>query len=391
MLPMIDHGLSIAPTPRFAVWEARKAGVRHIESVLHEVQVDVMDVLWHKQRSKTQALRNRLVRILHTHGFFCLTSELNESPVHRVVIELRESLHRDIYPAVQRENGSYKHDTESGSDSSNRTKINGEASSNVKVTQSGDNMNSANGKSKSTIIKTATSNSLPVHTHLKQSSHLYVSEKNLPMYYLGYELAEDGMRESFRISASQPDHVDYPSLEARRAWLKGLGLCRQLTDNLLDILSEKKGCGRPSQGIQWWKSDANLPDELADREGDFSVFYAMHYFNKDCLQLDGVNNSQDSNQSSHSDKLVLKAHVDPSLLVIEPFVSTENRGLQVWDAACKAWLDVDGRDLGFCMPVMVGQAVGLPATLHRVVQGGKPRSTVLYEQKYAEYYPTPEY
>jgi hypothetical protein len=357
--------------------------------------IDLYNVLWHERRGITHQVQAQLHRAFATHGYCYLTSHKVEGPIYRLLFELQDSLHNDVFP----------HDDDNA-------------------------------------------------THLTTSSHIYISEKHLPMYHVGYERSEDDMRESWRIPASQPDHVDYRNARVRNVWLRGLGFCRHVTDVALDLLllpfsdsneqSTLHRQSRPGQGIAWWKpSVPSAP--VTERPGDFSILYAMHYFNQCALTTecdttvatpttttgnDATTITENGNTmgtdkhatlppthnnaippgrpaSNHNNKVevVLKAHVDPSLLVVEPFVCTYTQGLQVWDGMLQQWIHVDGvlkERPPVCLLLLAGQALvqamttahgnsAYKATRHRVVRGDRPRSIVLYEQKYAEYFPVPDY
>jgi isopenicillin N synthase-like dioxygenase len=92
--------------------------------------------------------------------------------------------------------------------------------------------------------------------------------------------------------------------------------------------------------------------------------------------------------------------------VLEPFLCEHTQGLQVWDQFYQQWIDCDGPDnslltlarasefnngehlmLLFFGKALASQTNGLlQPTLHRVVMGHSPRRTVIYEQKYQEFY-----
>jgi hypothetical protein len=108
---------------------------------------------------------------------------------------------------------------------------------------------------------------------------------------------------------------------------------------------------------------------------------------------------------------------------MEPFLSPDSRGLQVWDRVGGDWMDCDGPESP-CLHLATGadtstnsrssegqgqhehprqqQVVsllfggkalaahtGIEATLHRVVTGSQNRRAVIYEQKYEEFFPPP--
>jgi hypothetical protein len=271
------------------------------------------------------------------------------------------------------------------------------------------------------------------------------------MYKLGYELCEDNVREVFRIATGHStDTISWPNIAPRRyclntvvsstppttetLWMRCIGLLRHLTDATLDLLilhhhhqqqeqqqqiqiqSDHHNTkspqlmriqNRPYSGAASWWENVNFHQihsiqprmqQQLDRNGDYSVLYAMHYFN------DGKSMVQPG--------VAVKEHVDPSLLVVEPFLCTTTTGLQVGDRRSTksgSWIDCDGPNSPMYPTIMeaqynneeimllfVGKALSeaipsIPPTLHRVVTGQQPRRTIIYEQKYAEFYPTPTF
>jgi hypothetical protein len=245
----------------------------------------------------------------------------------------------------------------------------------------------------------------PKHTpnDLPTSDAVYLSEKGVPMWKLGYEKSEDGIREFFRIHGACVDEafeklacVDWPCAGSfRETWLRGLALCRHVCDEALHLcLDSVPSRARPSSGPRAWASTkySQTPiGELVDRKGDFSVLYAMHYFNE-----------TDLGRASDDDNAViaLKQHVDPSLCVLEPFLAANCPGLQVLDQATNRWIDCDGpnspvashvTDKEELMCLFVGRAFcqhcpEVQPTLHRVVSSNQSRRSIIYEQKYEEYF-----
>ena len=210
---------------------------------------------------------------------------------------------------------------------------------------------------------------------------------------------------------SLPDDAYY------QLWRKGMGLCRHVTDTALDLLTRDlpNAAGRrkrPESGAASWNGPVSLNPRA--RPGDYSMLYAMHYFNE----------TDAKGAQLPADGIALGAHVDPSLLVMEPFLSPDSRGLQVWDRVGGDWMDCDGpdspcahlatsgsvSDISSCgsserqghEPPRQQQVVsllfggkalaahtGIEATLHRVVTGSRNRRAVIYEQKYEEFFPPP--
>lgn len=229
---------------------------------------------------------------------------------------------------------------------------------------------------------------------------VYVSEKGVPMWKTGYELCEDGVREAFRVAAGSPDDGPWPSETARETWLKGVALCRHICDCALKLTIDNATDVRKrpgSGGASWKKADyCQTPvGQMADRRGDYSVLYAMHYFN----QTDTPFMEQDGDI-----RISVKQHVDPSLFVLEPFLA-DQPGLQVFSQG--EWVTCDGPnspihgaldDDQMGMVLFVGRAFSktvakdgnsVPPTLHRVITAGRRRTTMIYEQKYEEFFPPP--
>lgn len=188
------------------------------------------------------------------------------------------------------------------------------------------------------------------------------------------------------------------------AWLRGLALCRHICDEALHLTLEYDLKRRPGSGMVSWKSakysetpEGNLPDRM----GDYSVLYAMHYFNDDMSR--DARLSGDTTGTS-DERINVKQHVDPSLFVLEPFLA-EREGLQVLPTGSQDWITCDGTSSPIHsllgkedgMVLFVGKAfasnspVPVEATLHRVVASpfSGSRRTMIYEQKYEEYFPPP--
>lgn len=243
-----------------------------------------------------------------------------------------------------------------------------------------------------------------------ETGTIYISEKGVPMWKVGYESCEDGVREAFRVASGSPDDGPWPSQEARSSWLQGLALCRHVCDCALQAVTEGVGDDRSSNndvkmrkrpgsgGASWKKKDyCQTPvGQLSERSGDYSVLYAMHYFN----QEDTPFMDQDGDI-----RISVKQHVDPSLFVLEPFLA-EQPGLQVFSQG--KWITCDGpsspihgalSDDEMGMVLFVGKAFSnhmvqekiaeIQPTLHRVITAGRRRTTMIYEQKYAEFFPAP--
>jgi hypothetical protein len=297
--------------------------------------ISLVDLLLHKERKLTNQVHAQLFNALQTHGFVFLHVPPSSAP-GRVVEGMKDALHSKLFP---------------------KDTINDE--------------------------------------HLQTSDQVYLSERGVPMWKLGYERSEDGIREFFRVHTGCVDDQPWPypsSDEFRSAWLQGVGLCRHVCDTALELCCSKdetiRPHPRPSSGKSTWTSTkySQTPiGKIADRSGDFSVLYAMHYFNQSHL---GKEDDSEFN-------INVKQHVDPSLFVLEPFLCQEGRGLQVFDPCCSQWIDCDGPYSPVhgqsVMCLFVGKAFArhcpsVQPTLHRVVASTHSRRSIIYEQKYEEYW-----
>ena len=154
-----------------------------------------------------------------------------------------------------------------------------------------------------------------------------------------------------------------------------------------------------SGGAAWSSTRYCESDSLPDQVGDYSVLYAMHYFNDEVSRRA----RESGTTTGVANPLInVKQHVDPSLFVLEPFLA-EREGLQVWSR--NEWITCDGEhspihqallenEMG--MVLFVGKAFcqhaqGVEPTLHRVIapRAAGGRRTMIYEQKYEEYFPPP--
>lgn len=232
--------------------------------------------------------------------------------------------------------------------------------------------------------------------HLLQGE-VYLSEKGVPMWKTGYELCDD-IREAFRVNCGAVDDQPWPTTDARQSWLQGMALCRHVCDICLDLIVGYNVKARPNSGGHCWiKADYSQRDFIPDRPGDFSVLYAMHYFNDESSKAA----RQSGNITGIADVTInVKEHVDPSLFVLEPFLA-ETEGLQVYCQSSHEWITCDGPSSPIfsvlandetAMVLFLGKALaantnGLTPTLHRVISSPFRRRTMIYEQKYQEFFP----
>ncbi|GMI33063.1 hypothetical protein TrCOL_g2327 [Triparma columacea] len=251
------------------------------------------------------------------------------------------------------------------------------------------------------------------------SGDVYFNERDVPMYRLGYDDGtggesgdKDKIREYFRVA-----NGNIPGVGGWREWgrevVRGTCFCSYLADVLLHhTLGPKRRKPKRSHMSRWMNPesiDLEEPSLGGVKGGDFSILYAMNYFNT----LSSISHaSSPSFTGSDGRPLSLREHVDPSLFVIEPVVGRGVGGLEIWDKLGERWVAADGEGAEAincleegedCMAVFVGKAFerawksekpnepAIHATLHRVRQPvemevGTPRRAVIYEQKYAEYF-----
>jgi len=241
------------------------------------------------------------------------------------------------------------------------------------------------------------------------------------MYKLGYddgtggnldakEEDQDKIREYYRVANGNTGGVGVWG-EGGGSIVRGLRLCSYLSDVML-FAAVKAEVRKPRRSD--YRGFTEPPKDLPTPKGgggngDYSLLYGMNYFNSPESVAAA---STDAFVGSDGAMLSLREHVDPSLFVIEPIVSRDVGGLEVWDKLACKWVSADGRGAEVfkgvkegedCMVVFVGKAfaraweerypggVKVEATPHRVRQPkveeiGRPRRAVIYEQKYAEYF-----
>ena len=232
-----------------------------------------------------------------------------------------------------------------------------------------------------------------------QQGEVYISEKGVPMWKTGYEQCDD-IREAFRVNCGAVDDQPWPTTQSRQTWLRGMALCRHICDVCLDLIVGYNAKDRPySGGYSWTKLDYSHRDQIANRPGDFSVLYAMHYFNDEASHFA----RQSGDVTGIDDTTInVKEHVDPSLFVLEPFLAN-TEGLQVYCQNKNQWITCDGPKSPIhsvlandetAMVLFLGKALaanthGISPTLHRVIATTNKRRTMIYEQKYQEFFPAP--
>ena len=241
-----------------------------------------------------------------------------------------------------------------------------------------------------------------------KSGSLYISERGVPMWRVGYEEC-DAIREAFRVHAGSPDSQPWKNSEVRSKWIRGMFLCRDICDVALNLTLGYNPRIRYGSGLKSWYK-VNSIEEVIDRDEDYSVFYAMNYFNDENSQ---TLRERDEIIGTDNELLNVKEHVDPSLFVLEPFLA-DVEGLQVQATGSNDWITCDGQsspildvvsleDDNLAMVLFIGRAFARKAcemgktkvqpTMHRVIATksglNKQRRTVIYEQKYGEYFPDP--
>jgi hypothetical protein len=219
---------------------------------------------------------------------------------------------------------------------------------------------------------------------------VYVNEREVPMWRCGYEYVDDKVREAFRVhAAADQAELAWPSVAAQAAWQALVHFCQGLADRALALaLETAPGKARAARA-------ATLAQLEACRlsGGDLSVAYALHYPNDEggapTLPLE-VTGGQAG--------LCVKAHVDPSLVVLEPIADVP--GLDVFDPLSQAWVSVERASLrpgedwvvfgGRCLEA----AAGVRACVHRVTasnfghaqSAARRRFCFIYEQKLGIFY-----
>lgn len=194
----------------------------------------------------------------------------------------------------------------------------------------------------------------------KQSKQVYRNERGVPMWYIGYEKSK--LRSCYRIVAGDPDRVEWPNEQFRKAWMELMRVCIRICDKSLELtLKDKEVFGG--------KKDAN--------DVDYSVCYGLYY-----------PNLEDSGQSASENVL---EHVDPSLYVIEPVCHV--KGLQVYDRFYKCWVSIEEECVADKELVLFGGKALSRATegriqgaLHKVERSDRERICFIYEQKYESFF-----
>lgn len=238
---------------------------------------------------------------------------------------------------------------------------------------------------------------------------VYFNEREVPMWRCGYEYVDDRVREAFRVHAqADRDELQWPTPAATAKWLALVTFCEGLADRAFALTlddASKEGLtrqdatmsdGRPPKASGLSSSRAaSLANFQACRKsgGDMSVAYALHYPNDE-----GGAPTLPLNVTGGEGGLCVKAHVDPSLIVLEPVADVP--GLEVFDPLTQAWVSVErasqrpGEEWvvfgGRCLEA----ATGVKACLHRVTasnygNAGSParrRFCFIYEQKLMDYF-----
>ena len=158
-------GVCLLKTHKFSVLSSSSSAETHQQ---HGVIVDtdceyptlsLEDLLLHEPRHVTRLVSEQLWQALQTHGFLLLTTPSTSRPA-AVLDDLRRHLHQYVFPVTNNDNNT------------------------------------------------------PNAAGLGTSDTIYLSERNVPMYRLGYELCKDDddgycVREVFRIAAGDPDETPW--------------------------------------------------------------------------------------------------------------------------------------------------------------------------------------
>lgn len=231
---------------------------------------------------------------------------------------------------------------------------------------------------------------------------VYVNEREVPMWRCGYEHVDDKVREAFRVHA-QADQAElvWPSAAAQAAWQALVAFCRGLADRALALALETASADAASEDRPKGEActAATRAATLAQLEacrasgGDLSVAYALHYPNGE-----GGAPTLPLAVTGGEPGLCVKAHVDPSLVVLEPVADVP--GLDVFDRLTQAWVSVERASVrpgeewvvfgGRCLEA----AAGVQACLHRVTASNygheetaaRRRFCFIYEQKLSDFY-----
>lgn len=398
--------------------------------------MELSTLLLHRHFNTTKQVSNELWHNLRHRGFVVLSSKSNSEP-NRIIRDFRRCLGRDFFP----------------SDAAPGT---------------GDGTKTGGAGTGCDIPKRRKRNAGNLRGGIT-----YISERGVPMWKLGYEECDD-IREAYRVHGGSPDSQPWPCttnvdtvsptyLTPRQKWLRAMALCRHICDEALYLTLGYDTRRRWAGSGPWsWKSPPlrqngennatsrerkkvpyyQMPEgSIPHRDGDYSVMYAMHYFNDDTSEMARQANGKVTGTTDTN--INVKEHVDPSLFVLEPFLA-DVEGLQVLPRPGKKtssvttggganddadgvenrdWISCDGPNSPIhqvvppeegrqAMVLFVGRAFANKAkelcgrdvtpTLHRVVAPGwqsgssallgheaESRRTVIYEQKYEEYFPPP--
>lgn len=156
---------------------------------------------------------------------------------------------------------------------------------------------------------------------------VYENEREVPMWRCGYEFVEDRVREAFRRHAKEHSLV-WPSARAKAAWHRLASFCEGMLDEALAMALQSPG--HPESFKEAERAAHKEAIARCRREGgDFSVAYSLHYPND--VQLPA--------SVAGEEGILVKAHVDPSLLVVEPVCDVP--GLDVFDPSTEAWVSIE--------------------------------------------------
>jgi len=288
---------------------------------------DLLTCRYNSDSMKEFAIRQKLWYALETYGFLILSYSQYSEP-GKIIHDLKTCIHTDFFPDPHLQ------------------PINESTSINLNPH----------------TFQNTPSYKRPRNVGQLQSGLVYLNERNIPMYKLGYELCDD-IREVYRVHAGSPDSQPWPSSDnnlshylvddeektsitydytytdhPRSTWLRAMALCRHICDEALHLCLGYDMTIRPGSGAHSWKTPSlNVPktsrrrpyyerEYLEDRSGDKSVMYAMHYFNDNESIL-----ARTSGQVTGTNDITInvKEHTDPSLFVLEPFLA-DVEGLQVY-------------------------------------------------------------
>eukprot|EP00756_Hemistasia_phaeocysticola_P050924 Hpha_TRINITY_DN26104_c0_g1::TRINITY_DN26104_c0_g1_i1::g.155299::m.155299 len=238
-----------------------------------------------------------------------------------------------------------------------------------------------------------------------ESRTVYRLETGSPAWFAGHQVGDGGYREAFRIPTGKDIDDVWPDPGFEAVWRDAAALLQGIADSVLERICREEESEEESEeeeaehafrpldsnpkvcAVCWrlarYCSGASL--EGSSGKEDLSVFHALHYANSAAIQA-----------PEQGEGLNVAAHYDESLVIVSPIprvpgLEVQKAGTEEWELletrkGIEPWRDVvvfGGRRLE---TVTEGR---IPALYHRVRKGKELRTVVLFEQKYARFYPEP--